>query len=90
MADRYVVSKSRMVRMPCDGPLDAQVERCKLEEQMEAAGLQPDVEIEFAKKPVLRARPDPGRKGARSCAISRRVGSFPRRYCRTSPTWRAW
>jgi hypothetical protein len=38
MVDRYVVSKSRMVRIPCDGPLTAQVERHKPEEEMEAAG----------------------------------------------------
>ena len=62
MADRYVVSKSRMVRIPCDGPLTAQVERLKLEREMEAAGLQPDVEIDYTKEPVLRARPEPGRK----------------------------
>lgn len=50
MIDRYVVSKSRMVRIPCDGPLTAQIERVKLEESMKAAGEQPDVEIEYAKK----------------------------------------
>jgi hypothetical protein len=62
MADRYVVSKSRMVRIPCDGPLTAQVERLRLEREMQAAGLRPDVEIEYPKKPVLRARPEPRRK----------------------------
>jgi len=62
MVDRFVVSKSRMVRIPCDGPLTAQVERLKLEQEMEAAGLQPDVEIEYPKKSTPRARPEPGRK----------------------------
>jgi hypothetical protein len=51
-----------MVRIPCDGPLDAGIERRKLEEQMEAAGLQPDVEIEYVKKAIPRARPEPARK----------------------------
>ena len=54
MADRYVVSKSLMVRIPCDGPLTAQIERLKLEESMKAVGKQPDVEIEYAKKPLPR------------------------------------
>jgi hypothetical protein len=62
MVDRYVVSKSRMVRIPCDGPLTAQIESCKLEEVMKAAGQQPDVEIEFPKKPVSRARGESRRK----------------------------
>jgi hypothetical protein len=62
MADRYVVSKSRMVRIPCDGPLTAQVERLKLEREMAAAGLRPDVEIEYSQEPVLRARPEPRRE----------------------------
>ena len=62
MTDRYVVSKSRMVRIPCDGPLTAQVERLKLEHEMEAAGLQPDVEIEYPKEPTPRARPEAGYK----------------------------
>ena len=51
MADRYVVSKSLMVRIPCDGPLTAQIERLKLEESMKAASKHPDVEIEYAEKP---------------------------------------
>jgi len=62
MVDRYVVSKSRMVRIPCDGPLDAQMAGGKLEDEMKAAGLQPDVENEYPKKQIPRARPDPGRK----------------------------
>jgi hypothetical protein len=62
MIDRYVVSKSRMVRIPCDGPLTAQVERGKLEESMRAAGYPLDVEIEFPKKPRPRARASAGRK----------------------------
>ena len=62
MVDRYVVSKSRMVRIPCDGPLTAQIERCKLEEEIKAAGQQPDVEIEFPKKPRPRARSLSARK----------------------------
>jgi hypothetical protein len=71
MVDRYVVSKSRMVRIPCDGPLTAQIERLKLEESMKAAGEQPDVEIEYSKKPRPRrasartrrkANPKRGRK----------------------------
>jgi len=62
MVDRYVVSKARMVRIPCDGPLTAQVERLKLEEEMRAAGLQPDAEIEYPKEPTPRARPEAARK----------------------------
>jgi hypothetical protein len=62
MADRDVVSKSRMVRIPCDGSLTAQVERLKLERETEAAGQPPDVEIEYPKGPVRRARPEPRRK----------------------------
>lgn len=62
MVDRYVVSKSWMVRIPCDGPLTAQIARCKLEEEMKAAGQQPDVEIEFLKKPRPRARASAGHK----------------------------
>jgi len=62
MVDYCVVSKSRMVRIPCDGPLTAQLERLKLKKEMEAAGLRPDVEIEIAKKPIPRARPGPGHK----------------------------
>jgi hypothetical protein len=31
------------------------IERCKLEEQIKSKGLQPDVEIEFVKKPRPRA-----------------------------------
>jgi hypothetical protein len=62
MVDRYVISKSRRVRIPCDGPLTAQVERDKLEESMKAAGEQPDVEIEYPGKPRQRAHPEAGRK----------------------------
>jgi hypothetical protein len=62
MIDRYVVSKAWMMRIPCDGPLTAQVQRSKLENEMKAAGKQPDVEIEFAKEPPKRARADAGRK----------------------------
>jgi hypothetical protein len=62
MVDRYVVSKSRMVRIPCDGPLTAQIERVKLEQAMKAAGLQPDVEIERVKEPRRRARTKATRK----------------------------
>ncbi len=62
MVDRFVVSKSRMVRVPCDGPLTAQIESCKLEEEMKAAGQQPDVEIEFRKNIRPRARSLPARK----------------------------
>ena len=62
MIDRYVVSKSLRVRIPCDGPLTAQVERGKLEESMKAAGQQPDVEIEYPKKPLPRTRASAGRK----------------------------
>ena len=56
MVDRYVVSKSRIVRIPCDGPLTAQIERAKLEQEMTAAGYPLDVEIEFPKKQRPRAR----------------------------------
>jgi hypothetical protein len=38
------------------------VEKLKLEEAMEAAGQQPDVEIEFPKKSIPRARPNSGHK----------------------------
>jgi len=62
MTDRYVVSKSWMMRIPCDGPLTAQVQRSKLENEMRAAGKQPDVEIEFPKEPRKRACPDVQRK----------------------------
>jgi hypothetical protein len=64
MVDRYVVSKSRMVRIPCDGPLTAQIERCKLEEVMRGAGEEVDIEIEFLKKPASlpRARAQSARK----------------------------
>jgi len=62
MTDRYVVSKSWMVRIPCDGPLTAQVQRWKLENEMRAAGKQPDVEIEFPKEPRSRARAEVARK----------------------------
>jgi hypothetical protein len=61
MIDRYVVSKSRQVRIPCDGPLTAQIERAQLEESMKAAGREPDVEIEYLKKPP-QARAGAGRK----------------------------
>jgi hypothetical protein len=62
MIDRDVVSKSLMVRIPCDGPLTAQVQRSKLENEMKAAGMQPDVEIEFRKEPRKRALVDVRRK----------------------------
>jgi hypothetical protein len=62
MIDRYVMSKSRKVRIPCDGPLTAQIERSKQEESMKAAGLEPDVEIEYLKKPLPRTRASAGRK----------------------------
>jgi hypothetical protein len=58
MIDRYVVSKSRMVRIACDGPLTAQVARCKLEDETKAT----DVEVEFVKKTLPRARAENGRK----------------------------
>lgn len=62
MIDRYVVSKSRGVRIACDGPLTANVTRCKLEEEMIAAHQKPDVEVEFVKEPLLRARPNAAHK----------------------------
>ena len=59
--DRYVVSKTNQkVRIPCDGPLTAQIERAKLEEEMKAAGREPDVEIEYLKKPRQLARAKAG------------------------------
>lgn len=61
-ADRFVVSRSRMVRIPCDGPVTAQIARCKLEQEMKAAGVEPDVEIELPEKPLLRARASAGGK----------------------------
>lgn len=54
----HVVSKSLRVRIPCDGPLMAQIKRTELEESTKAA----DVEIEYPKKLRLRARPGAGRK----------------------------
>jgi hypothetical protein len=62
MIDRYVVIKLWRVRIPCDGPLTEQIERAKLEASMKAAGLRPDVDIEYPKKPPPRARADTGRK----------------------------
>jgi hypothetical protein len=62
MFDRYVVSKSRRLRIPCDGPLTAQIERGKLVESMIAAGYTVDVEIEFPKKPRTVTRTSKGRK----------------------------
>jgi hypothetical protein len=64
MADRYVVSKSRMVRIPCNGPLTAQIERCKLEKSIIEAGQRPDVEIEFPKKPLPRVHAQSARKSS--------------------------
>lgn len=60
----FVVSPSRQVRIPCDGPLDAQHAKQKLEEEMKHAGLLPDVEIkvEAPKKPLPRAHPQPKTK----------------------------
>jgi hypothetical protein len=60
MVKYYVVSKSRMVRIPCEGPLDAQIESLKLEEEMKAAGYKSGVEVqtEASNKPARRARPD--------------------------------
>lgn len=64
MVSYYVVSPSRMVRIPCQGPLDAQHEKEQLEEQLKRSGLTSDVEIriETAKKPAPRARPESGHK----------------------------
>jgi hypothetical protein len=56
MIEYYVLSKSRMVRIHCDGPLTAQVEKAKLEESMKAAGYPLDVEIELQTKPRPLAR----------------------------------
>ena len=61
MIDRYVVSKRWMKRIGCDGPLTAQVERLRLENEMEAAGEQPDVDIEY-----LTPRPRAVRSGSRN------------------------
>jgi hypothetical protein len=61
MIEYYVVSKSRMVRIHCDGPLTAQVEKAKLEESLKAAGYPLDVEIELQTKPrpgELNQRPE--------------------------------
>jgi hypothetical protein len=61
--DRYVVSKSHGVRKACDGPATAQNERTKLEVALNAAGKPwDDVEIEFVKKPLPRARASAGHK----------------------------
>jgi uncharacterized ParB-like nuclease family protein len=62
MVDRYVVSKSQSIRIPCDGPHTAHVVSCKLEEEMIAAGQNPDVDVEFVKRPRTRARVDAGAK----------------------------
>jgi hypothetical protein len=61
MIDRYVVSKLWRKRIGCDGPLTAQVQRLKLENEMEAAGEQPDVNIEY-----LTPRPRAVRSGGRN------------------------
>jgi hypothetical protein len=61
MIDRFVVSKSQGLRIPCDGPLPAQVERVRLEESMKAAGKPLDVEIEFPKRKRPRAHGSVGR-----------------------------
>jgi hypothetical protein len=61
--DRYVVSKSYGVRIPCDGPATALNERTKLEVSLNAAGKRwDDVEIEFVEKPLPRARASEGHK----------------------------
>jgi hypothetical protein len=62
MIDRYVVSKSLGKRISCDGPLTAQIAECELLEALRTARQQPDVEIEYVKRPLPRARPDAGRK----------------------------
>ena len=68
MPDRYVASKSVMKSIPCDGPVDAQLARGKLEEEMKAKGLQPDVEVDSVKKP----RPKPrAKRGSPKRALGR-------------------
>jgi hypothetical protein len=62
MIEYCVVSKSRMERIYCDGPLTAQVEKTKLEGLMRAAGYPLDVEIELRTKPRPLARASANRK----------------------------
>lgn len=60
--DRYVVSKLWGRRIACDGPLTAQIERCKLEQAMKAARVEPDVEVEYRRQPRKPARREPRSK----------------------------
>jgi len=52
---RYVVSKTLGVRIECDGPLNVQVERLKLESALKEMGKESDVELQFVKRPPKRA-----------------------------------
>ena len=47
----------RNERIPCDGPLTAQIEECKLTERMGQAGVEPDVEKEFVKEATTASAP---------------------------------
>jgi hypothetical protein len=67
----YVVSKSRKIRIPCDGPLTAQIERVRLEGSIKAAGDEPDVEIEYPKTKPPRARGAAGRMKSDSKRLPR-------------------
>jgi hypothetical protein len=62
MSSRYVVSKTLGKRIPCDGPLDVQVERLKLEAALKEAGKELDVEVQFVKPARTKSRSDAGRK----------------------------
>jgi len=62
MLDYYVVSKSQWVRIYCDGPVTAEIEKSKLQESMKAAGYPLDVEIELHTKLFSRASASAGHK----------------------------
>jgi hypothetical protein len=55
MTDRFVVCKSRGIRIPCDSPLTAEVARRNLIDELKVEWS--DVEIEYVKKARPLARP---------------------------------
>ena len=65
MIDRFVVSKSRDIRIPCDGPVTANMHRSKLELALLAEGYkleELDFEIERVKPPRPRAHGESRRR----------------------------
>jgi hypothetical protein len=62
MPDRDVWSKTLGISIPCDGPLDVQVARLKLEKLLSEANKESDVEWGFRKAPRRRARAATGHK----------------------------